>query len=363
MKRIKLWHWGALLIVAAMSTLIYLGWKGLAGQRALIMQDVDRDCQQWARTIADALPDKIGLYQRIIPTYDYPPQPGNIGFNPKADEATLKQWQDEGGVTQAGLPVNILASLELFHRKPSGQAATELAESACLRSPSPITPKILQILEETCNQPYWGYNSKKWNTLWKQAETARALAEPQVSPSWQAYKGKLWYIDSTDKSLVKYISPHDADRMFSYITRNRLSLPQWAGAKFEIRGAQSGNAGQLPGSHFTMSPHLSIKVGVINEDLLYATWHATRRLNISMMILASIGLIGGIYVIAIGEAKEKKTDSSPEQFHRQCHSRTPGTRRINAPDGRVTRSRKGLSLQSKRVPPASGPRRRPDSLT
>ncbi len=319
MQRIKLWHWGALLILSAISILIYLVWNSMDNQRAVIWQDARTDCIRWSGLIATELDSSMEPAKRTIILYDIPPTSGSIPFDPNASDTILRQWKSEGGLTEAGLPVRVLAGLTLLERHPNLTDASLLVKIACQSEPSIITPIVLDTIIamnniDSINQPY--LESKR---LWERDEAARKIIRDHPSsfsstsfPVWHVHDEKIWWFKN-HKDKTSYLSPTSIERVLIQM-KQKFNIPNWAGIQIQPaqRLAKLGDSGVELGKAYLRN--LYVSVGVIDKSLLEQNWRKSRTWNILILALAGVGLAAGIVMLAYGEAMENKRQRGQNNF-------------------------------------------------
>lgn len=315
MNVIKTWHTGMGLIIFAMLTLIYLGWKGQQGQRALVWQDAHADCQRWSQLAAQQLPTVRQAKQQTIKLYAYPPSPGIIEFSADAEKSTLKHWQDQGGTTTTGLPVRALAGLVLLQKNPKAEEATRLADLVRFNEPSAITPNILEAIGHLQKKHSWNLDLSDWKKRWHQDEMARELTRSKQLDGWHDQQGQLWWGKQQQDQTLSYATPESLQQNLNEIATKQLKLPAWAGLQLRFQNASLGDSGQQAvTTTIDTTTKFELSAGVIRPDLLEFRWNEARQWNFMIMALACSGLIAGIGVVGLGAAKEKKRHQQQNNF-------------------------------------------------
>jgi len=317
MKRIKLWHWGAMIILCAMVTLVYMSWHGLRGQRALVWDDARSNCSVWAQNISLDFNANLEKYKSDFVQYQNPPTPGDIDFNGKADTETLEKWKRDGGTSKTGLPIRVLAGLALLEKNPNLSDAQNLLELSSIEEPSVISPNIIERVTEIGETLSPKADFTQWQDIWERDELARRLISEHLLNGGNQYlnhQGELWwFLSYTDGRKSSYISPSTFKQLIAN-TKNRQKLPNWAGIQIQSDTAMIGDSGHELAKTTTQQPRINISTGVTDVALLERNWQKNRNSSIMMITIASLALLSGIAVVAIGEAKEAKRTREQNNF-------------------------------------------------
>lgn len=286
-----------------------MSWRGLKGQKALVWNEARSNCSTWAQNISRDLNTSLENHKRNFIQYQNPPTPGNIEFHKSADKKTLEQWQLEGGTTQAGLPIRVLAGLALLEKNPNLTDAENLLKLACHKEPSAITPNIIERVSTIGKTLTPTANFSHWIENWNKDERARKISSQHLPNGGNQYinhQGELWWFRShADGRTSSYISPVIFKQLITNI-EERQNLATWASLQIQSDATIIGNSGHELANIATQQPQINISVGVTDVALLESSWQQARNSSIMMMSIASLTLLAGIAILAISDAKETK---------------------------------------------------------
>jgi len=238
-----------LLAAAVLTPVVVLAgfaWRGVETQRRAIWADRREDAARlataWAeqgRFLMDGSVIDVSI-EHPLNEYPDPPIPIGDASGSQALEAAknnelalsiLRDARTEPGLSEAGLPVNVLAGARLLEMYDTPDNRGRLGYEA-VHSPSVLTPVIVDNLRKR--------GDSTWEAQWQAQEPARQLVRrhPDVEAGWVLDNGAVWWIDRPRPVLP------GTGRVLSLAEMNdslwqHIPLPPWAHLRLMVKGLSS----------------------------------------------------------------------------------------------------------------------------
>ena len=223
-------RWLMLAALVPVGLLAVLALLGARAQRDAAIQGARREATASAVLAAEWLTVELAAAVDIAPLFDDPPQPqpdATMEMLDQADPAALRKIRDDpaAGFSPAGLPLRVLAGLQLLEASDLPEDATALAELAAADAASVISPAIFHQLGDTAR-----------TADWQRGDLARAAfrRHPQPDPNgrWiDTNEGWLWL--AREENQLRFL---DARR---FENASPISLPDWAASRIAWDGVPS----------------------------------------------------------------------------------------------------------------------------
>lgn len=320
---------GILLILAAIIALLTMAWRGLHNHRELVWNEAKEQAEEVHKRFEAGLSREM----REVRLYQYPPSPGSFEFDPEASPEELRAQTNSTSRTTTGLPVAVLAAFELARRSGSirdGELARDLARD---RWPDLTSPLILEKLAELSLQHQWKGDFGDWKKNWQADEDARDLIREMDKEGWVVRDNKLHLLVKKDEQTFGH-------------TVIQGDSPAWRdgrnfGIRLNVDGTEFGGIGKPLLSRPYQNATLS--AGVIDENAVESEWRSRRTGTFLIIGLSTLVIGAGMWVMARGLIKEKRTSYAKSQFVASV------THELRAPVGSMRLMSE--SLQSGKLPP------------
>ena len=234
-------HQLSLAVLAPLFTLAIMAWFGNRAEEKAAWSDAREEAERLTRRAATAIKTKFTTSSVHLPLYPDPLVPGApseldsiLDSNDIKDLLNLRN-NPNAGLSPAGLPRRVLASLRLHHLQPEIQTTEELLSLLTKEEPSILTTRALQKLNL----------STAVSEDWARAEEARRLLRtlPQLPNKGIKIQNdkQTWWIQS-DGQTASYISP---EKLINILEPETENLPPWANLSIDKPSGHPSKEGNV----------------------------------------------------------------------------------------------------------------------